>query len=111
MGGHCWIDVEPGRTARIGLARSFVDTVGQVDEVEFPAVGDYLEQGSICLRLLTVNGRSHTFWSPLSGSALELNEKLRENPDLTTQDLSGEGWLVRLDPANLDEELKGLDLG
>lgn len=110
LGGHCWIRVESGNTARIGLARSFADTVGKVSEVELPAVGDYLEQGSVCLRLLTEDGRSHTLWSPLSGSVLELNEALHENPELAAEDPSGEGWLVRLDPANLEEELKDLDM-
>jgi CheY-like chemotaxis protein len=110
LGGHCWIHIEADTTARIGLARSFVDVVGEVSEVELPAVGDYLEQGSVCLRLLTADGRSHTLWSPLSGSVLELNEALRENPGLAAKDPFGEGWLVRLDPANLEEELKDLDL-
>jgi len=110
LGGHCWINVEPGRTARIGLAQSFAGTVGQVSEVELPAVGDYLEQGSICLRLLTDDDRSHTVWSPLSGGVLELNGKLRDNPNLAAEDPSGEGWLVRLDPTNLEEELEGLNL-
>ena len=84
--------------------------MGKVSEVELPAVGDYLEQGSVCLRLLTEDGRSHTLWSPLSGSVLELNEALHENPELAAEDPSGEGWLVRLDPANLEEELKDLDM-
>jgi CheY-like chemotaxis protein/glycine cleavage system H lipoate-binding protein len=110
LGGHCWIRVESDNTARIGLARTFADSVGKVSEVELPAVGDYLEQGSVCLRLLTADGRSHTLWSPLSGGVLELNEALRENPGLVAEDPSGEGWLVRIDSANLEEELKDLDL-
>ena len=73
-------------------------------------MGDFLEQGSVCLRFLTADNRSHTLWSPLSGSVVQLNEGLRTNPRLATQDPSGEGWLVRLEPANLEEELKGLNL-
>jgi glycine cleavage system H lipoate-binding protein len=111
LGGHCWIHVELGGTARIGVAQAFADTVRKVTEVELPAEGDYLEQGSVCARLLTADGRSHTLWSPLSGSVLELNKKLRENPNLSREDPAGEGWLVRLDPGHLEEELKGLDLG
>ncbi len=111
LGSHCWIDVAADRTARIGLAQGFADTVGEVSGVELPAVGDFLEQGSVCLRLLTADGRSHTLWSPLSGRLIELNEKLRENPNLAVEAPGGDGWLVRLDPENLDEELKGLDLG
>lgn len=110
LGGHCWISVEPDGSARIGLDRNFANTAGEVIELELPSVGDYLEQGSLCLRFLTDDQRSHTLWSPLSGSVLELNEALQNRPQLATEAPSGEGWLVRLDPANLEEELKGLDL-
>jgi len=61
--------------------------------------------------LLTVDGRSHTLWSPLSDSVVELNEKLHENRNVAADDPGGWGWLVRVDPANLEEELKGLDRG
>jgi CheY-like chemotaxis protein len=110
LGGHCWIHVEADGTARIGLSQDFAGTVGQVSDLELPAQGDYLEQGSVCVRLLTDDGRAHTLWSPLSGSVLELNEKLRETPELAAQDPSHEGWLVRLDPTNLADELASLDL-
>ncbi|MBL7040300.1 MAG: response regulator [Pirellulaceae bacterium] len=110
LGGHCWINVEPDGSARIGLEPSFANTMGEVTEVELPSVGDYLEQGSVCLRFLTADTRSHTLWSPLSGSVVELNESLRERPRLATKDPAGEGWLIRLEPANLQEELDGLNL-
>lgn len=110
LGGHCWIHVETDGTARIGLAQSFAGSVGRVSEVELPATRDFLEQGSVCLRLLTDDGRSHTVWSPLSGSVVEINVRLREDPQLAAEDPSCEGWLVRLDPTNLQDELKGLDL-
>jgi len=111
VGGHCWVNVLPDRTARIGIERTFAETVGQVTGIELPAVGDYLEQGSLCLRFLTADQRIHTLWSPLSGSVLELNENLARDPMMAVRDPYGEGWLLRLDPGNLEEELKGLDLG
>ncbi len=110
LGGHCWISVEPDGSARIGLDHNFANTVGEVIELELPSVGDHLEQGSVCLRFLTDDQRSHTLWSPLSGSVLELNEGLQDRPQLATEAPSAEGWLVRIDPANLEEELEGLDL-
>ena len=46
----------------------------------------------------------------MSGGVLEPNEKLRDSPNLAAEDPSGEGWPVRLDPTNLEEELEGLNL-
>ena len=111
LGGHCWIQVEPDRTARIGIQRDFAASMGEVVSVELPAVGDYLEQGSVCLRFLTTDGRSHTVWSPLSGSVVELNRDVQQTPAAAVADPYGKGWLLRLDPSSLDEELRGLDLG
>jgi CheY-like chemotaxis protein/glycine cleavage system H lipoate-binding protein len=110
VGGHCWVNVLPDATARIGIERTFAETVGEITEIDMPGAGDYLEQGSVCLRFLTADGRTHTLWSPLSGSVIELNEKLREDPMRAAKDPYGEGWLLRLDPGHLEEELKGLGL-
>ncbi len=110
LGGHCWVLVQDDGSAKIGLEDTFARTVGEIDEIEMPAAGDYVEQGSVCLRILTKDGKTHTLWSALSGSILELNADLVANPELAIEDPYGRGWLLRVDPGNLDEELKGLDL-
>ena len=56
----------------------------------------------------TVDGKTHTVWSPLSGTILGVNETLKERPDLVARDPYGEGWLLRLEPGNLASELEGL---
>jgi CheY-like chemotaxis protein/glycine cleavage system H lipoate-binding protein len=108
LGGHCWVLVEPDGAARVGLEEAFAVTVGEVEQVELPAVGDYVEQGSVCLRLLTKDGRSHTVWCPVSGSVLEVNAYLPGDPSLSVREPFGAGWLIRLAPRNLEEDLRGL---
>lgn len=110
LGGHCWVLVQEDGSAKIGLEDTFARTVGEIDEIEMPAPGDYVEQGSVCLRIMTKDGKTHTLWSALSGSILELNADLAENPNLALKQPYGRGWLLRVDPGNLDEELKGLGM-
>ena len=110
LGGHCWVLLLDDGSAKIGLEDTFARTVGEIEEIEMPAAGDYVEQGSVCLRILTNDSKTHTLWSALSGSILELNPELEENPGLALSDPYGQGWLLRIDPGNLDEELKGLEL-
>jgi len=110
LGGHCWVLILEDGSARIGLEETFALTVGEIEEIEMPAAGDYVEQGSVCLRILTKDGKTHTLWSALSGSILELNPDIRKTPDLAIKEPYGDGWLLRIDPGNLEEELKGLDL-
>lgn len=111
LGGHCWVRVDVNGAATVGLEQAYAATVGEVDHIELPAVGDYLEQGSVCLRILSSDGKTHTLWSPLSGSVLAVNDRLRESPELSKEDPAGEGWLISIEPGNLEEELEGLSPG
>ena len=56
--GHCWVKSLGDGTARIGLDRDFAATVGTPEELELPLAGDFLEQGSACLKLESADGRS-----------------------------------------------------
>jgi glycine cleavage system H protein len=108
LGGHCWVRVDEDGAARIGLEETFARTVGEIEELELPGKGDYVEQGSVCLRILSTDGKTHTVWAPVSGTVLVLNDGVTARPALSLEDPYGEGWLLRLDPANLEEELRGL---
>jgi glycine cleavage system H protein len=39
---------------------------------------------------------------------VEVNERLKEDFSLLRKDPYGEGWLFRIEPTNLEEDLKGL---
>jgi glycine cleavage system H protein len=49
--------------------------------------------------------------SPVSGTIVEVNPQLKSKPSLINDDPYGEGWLVIVEPSNLDEELKTLVTG
>jgi len=106
--GHCWVEPADDGTARIGLDAAFAETVGDPVELELPHTGDFLEQGSACLKLLSADGKSHVLWTPVSGTVIEVNATLKDNVALTVEDPYKSGWLVRLESGNLEEELEGL---
>ena len=37
---------------------------------------------------------------PIAGEVLEINPAIEETPELVNQDPYGEGWLIKLKPAN-----------
>ena len=106
--GHCWVKNLGDGTARIGLDRDFAGTVGTPEDLELPQTGDFLEQGSACLKLESADGRSHVLWTPVSGTVIEVNTALTYDAAKAVNDPYGEGWLLRIESGNLDEELKGL---
>ena len=46
--------------------------------------------------------------SPLGGVIVETNAVLEEKPKMANESPYGEGWIVKVKPANLQEELKNL---
>jgi glycine cleavage system H protein len=47
-------------------------------------------------------------YTPASGEIIEINEKLAKSPEIVNKDPYCEGWIAKLRPANLKEDLKKL---
>jgi len=69
-----------------------------------------LRQGSVYIQIFTPDLRSHTVLSPLSGTVLDVNEKIVSAPSSIMDDPYGEGWLVILKPSRFDIEIKELGM-
>ena len=46
--------------------------------------------------------------APVSGTIESVNEELDSKPELLNEDPYGEGWILSVDPTNLEEDLKSL---
>ena len=44
-------------------------------------------------------------YMPLSGKIIELNEVLNDNPDIVNSNPFDEGWMLKLQISNMDENL------
>jgi CheY-like chemotaxis protein/glycine cleavage system H lipoate-binding protein len=110
VGEHVWMMVEESGTVLLGIERPFLTTIGQMQTLVLPAVGDKLRQGSGYVQIFTSDLRTHTLLSPLSGTVIETNEKMQSQPDAIIEDPYGEGWLIRLKPNRFDIEIKELGL-
>ena len=65
-----------------------------------PTVGETLEAGETFGTIEVVKTISDLFL-PLAGEILEQNEALEENPELVNKDPYGEGWLIKMKPADV----------
>ena len=41
--------------------------------------------------------------SPVSGKVIEINSGINDNPSVVNDDPYGEGWIVKIEPSNMDE--------
>ncbi len=100
---HEWVRADDTR-ATIGITSFAADELGDIVFVELPEVGTALTQFQTFGVVESVKAVSDLY-SPLSGEVVEVNEALREGPELLNSDPFGEGWIAKVelsDPAELD---------
>jgi len=100
---HEWVRVE-GSRATIGITSFAADELGDVVFVELPEVGATLSQFGSFGVVESVKAVSDLY-APISGEVIEVNEALRDAPELLNADAFGEGWIAKVeltDTAQLD---------
>ncbi len=100
---HEWIEVD-GDTATVGITDYAQGQLGDIVFVEVPAEGTALERGGEAAVVESVKAASDVY-SPVSGTVIEGNPALEEDPALVNTAPEGEGWFFKLridDPAELD---------
>lgn len=110
IGKNSWIMLQDDGTVLMGVEGAFLHTIGRIQNIFLPAKGDEIRQGSVYLQIFSSDLRSHTVLSPLSGSVVEVNEKVLVDPAATLEDPYGEGWLIRLKPSKFEFEVKEMGL-
>lgn len=108
MIGHTWLRKEPSGLASIGIVSDFLKPVGIITALELPQKNESVTQGEECAKLTDAENFSHRIWSPATGMVIEVNERLKEDFSLLRKSPYGEGWLFRIEPTALEEDLKGL---
>ncbi|MDQ2674012.1 MAG: glycine cleavage system protein GcvH [Chloroflexota bacterium] len=102
---HEWVRVEDSH-ATIGITSFAADELGDIVFVELPEVGSGLTQFGTFGVVESVKAVSDLF-SPVSGTVTEINEALRDAPELLNSDPFGAGWIARVELADASE-LDGL---
>jgi glycine cleavage system H protein len=98
---HEWVRVDGGR-ATIGITSFAADELGDIVFVELPEVGAALSQFAAFGVVESVKAVSDLF-APISGAIVEVNDALRESPELLNADPYGEGWIARVELSDRGE--------
>lgn len=108
---HEWVRNEGGGTCVVGITDHAQGALGELVFVELPEVDAAIEAGDSCAAVESVKAASDVY-SPLSGTVVEINDKLAGAPQLVNEDPYGDGWLFRLRtdvPEELDDLLASED--
>ncbi len=98
---HEWIRVE-GSTGVVGITEYAQGELGDVVFVEIPAVGTKLQQGKQFGTIEAVKTVSDLY-EPVSGEIIEINEALKDSPEVVNKEPYGGGWMVKLKIADVAE--------
>lgn len=106
LGCSSWLVEERDGSVLVGVCDIFLKAIESVVEMDLLMPDDELIQGISCMSIKSENDRIHKVLSPISGRVIEVNEKLKINPNLIEKDPYFEGWVYRVIPANIGYELK-----
>jgi glycine cleavage system H protein len=95
---HEWVKVEGG-SVRIGITDYAQDALGDVVFVDLPEVGTAVEKGATCSEVESTKSVSEIY-APISGTIVEVNSELVDNPEKVNDDPYGDGWMFVIEPSD-----------
>ena len=98
---HEWIKVE-GTEAIIGITEFAQSELGDIVYVDIETEGESLDAEAVFGTVEAVKTVSDLFM-PVTAKVLAVNKNLVTNPAVVNKDPYGEGWMIRIEPANLSD--------
>ncbi len=98
---HEWLRLE-GEEAYVGITDFAQSELGDIVFLEIETVGESLAKDEVFGTIEAVKTVSDLLM-PVSGTVLEVNPTLEDNPALVNTDPYGEGWLVKIQVADPSE--------
>ncbi len=99
---HEWVKIEEGSLALAGITEYAQDQLGDIVYFDLPQPGSTVTHLQKMGEVESVKAVSDLF-SPVTGEVIEVNERLRDHPELANEDPLGEGWLLRVSITDLSE--------
>ena len=99
---HEYVHPEANDVGVIGITEYAQKELGDVVFVELPQVGSQLEQNEELGSIESVKAVSELF-APVTGEVTEVNERLRDNPELVNSDPYGDGWMIKVKVSDVEE--------
>lgn len=100
---HEWIDVD-GEIGTVGITDYAQGQLGDIVFVEVPEEGKTLAKSDDAAVVESVKAASDVY-SPVSGTVVEGNAALADDPSLVNSDPEGDGWFFKItlsDPSELE---------
>jgi glycine cleavage system H lipoate-binding protein len=108
--GHAWVGAPKSDVVAVGMDDFAHKLVGKTSEIRLPQIGSSVAQGEKGWTLFA-DGKSVDMLSPVDGTVVAVNEKVKASGGANGFDPYGEGWLFQVKPSRLEANLKHLLTG
>ncbi|WP_192823076.1 glycine cleavage system protein GcvH [Rufibacter sp. LB8] len=98
---HEWVRIE-GNEAFVGITEFAQRELGDIVYVDIDTLDKTVAKDEVFGTVEAVKTVSDLF-CPVTGTVLEINEKLDGNPELVNSDPYGDGWMIRMSVDNESE--------
>ena len=104
---HEWVSIEDG-IATVGVTDFAQSELGDIVYVEVETLDEQIEISEVFGTVEAVKTVSDLFM-PLSGTIIEFNESLEDEPEMVNEDPYGKGWMIKIKLDNPGEASELLD--
>ncbi len=98
---HEWVSLE-GNIATVGITDFAQGELGDIVYVEVETLDQTLEKDEVFGTVEAVKTVSDLFL-PLAGEIIEFNDSLESDPEKVNSDPYGEGWMIKIKVADVND--------
>lgn len=98
---HEWIKLD-NNIATVGITDFAQGELGDIVYIEIDSLDNELLANDVFGTVEAVKTVSDLFM-PIDGKVIELNSKLEDNPELVNDDPYGEGWIIKIEVSNSND--------
>ena len=107
---HNWVKVELNGMVQVGIDDFTQKILNKIDSIALPHEGQKVKNGE-SLFSIKQGDRAMTFPSPVSGKVVSVNNDLNDHIEYVNMKPYELGWMCRIEPTNLNEDLHKLKIG
>lgn len=98
---HTWAKIT-GNRAVVGITDYAQDALGDIVYIDLPEIDSTVEANSEMAEIESTKSTSSVI-APVSGTIVEINEKLIDTPEIINEEPYGKGWIAVIEMDNPSE--------
>ncbi len=107
---HLWSKQDETRQITVGMDELGLDSLGELAYLTLPSQGTPVEMGK-AMGSMEAAKMTGELIAPVSGIVIEKNDRVLQNPLLVNEEPYGNGWLVKIEPTNWEEDSEAMVSG